>query len=204
MTYTNLQGSSNLSTPTTSQPVDASTQTAGQALFLQASQNHEPDVLVRNLYSRQQNQSQKNRLSNDFVNAAGRNGLNKLAQTPSGQHALAVVYDNSSGEHREFMENVHKEQGNTAVDYTNSDSRVMDRLLSGTGSLQDVEPNGFIPSKSINVIDDNRKPNKPLDINVQSGKTISNDGIQTEIGESTRVEDTFPMTSGNRVTHLSA
>jgi hypothetical protein len=62
----------------------------------------------------------KTKLANDFVKSAGKDGLNKLAQTPNGQYALAIVYDHSSGEHRQLMEEAHKEQGNTAVDYTDS------------------------------------------------------------------------------------
>jgi DUF971 family protein len=39
---------------------------------------------------------QKNSLSNQFIGAAGQEGIAKLSATPEGQYALQIVYDHAS------------------------------------------------------------------------------------------------------------
>jgi hypothetical protein len=90
----------------------------GQALYQQVSQSQHPDTLIKKQFDKN-SQPQKTKLANEFVNAAGREGLNQLAATPDEQHALATVYNHAGGDARQFMLEVHKDQGNTAVDYTN-------------------------------------------------------------------------------------
>ncbi|MET0008632.1 MAG: EndoU domain-containing protein [Candidatus Thiodiazotropha sp. 6PLUC9] len=97
--------------------MDGADQTEGQSLFQQASQSHQPDVLVKRQFE-QRNQNQKSKLANEFVASAGREGVSQLAVTPNGQHALAMVYDNAGSDGRGLMRQVHEEQGSTAVDYT--------------------------------------------------------------------------------------
>jgi hypothetical protein len=89
-------------------------------------------VVVKRQFS-QRNQNQKTKLANKFIKTAGREGVSQLSATPDGQHALAVVYDHAGREGKDLMRQVHEEQGNTAVDYTdrgetggsaNSDSMV--------------------------------------------------------------------------------
>ncbi|MEW8626342.1 MAG: hypothetical protein AB2551_11360 [Candidatus Thiodiazotropha sp.] len=92
-------------------------QTEGETLFQQASQSHQPEVLVKRQFE-QRNQSQKSKLAIEFISSAGREGISQLAATPDGQHALAVVYDHAGSDGRGLMRQVHEEQGNTAVDYT--------------------------------------------------------------------------------------
>ncbi|MCG8486744.1 MAG: hypothetical protein MI756_04675 [Chromatiales bacterium] len=103
--------------------IDGAQQTEGETLFQQASQSHQPEVLVKRQFE-QRNQSQKSKLANEFISSAGREGISQLAATPGGQHALAVVYDHAGSDGRGLMRQVHEEQGNTAVDYT---SRQNDR-----------------------------------------------------------------------------
>lgn len=92
----------------------------GQALYQQASQSQQPDVLVTRQFE-QNTQTQKTKLADEFVSAAGRDGVKQLAATPDGQHALAAVYNQAGGDARKLMQEVHKEQGNTAVDYTKAE-----------------------------------------------------------------------------------
>ncbi|MET0010025.1 MAG: hypothetical protein ABW124_19640 [Candidatus Thiodiazotropha sp. 6PLUC9] len=92
----------------------------GQALYQQASQSQYPYDLIKKQFG-QSTQSQKTKVADEFVNAAGQEGLNQLAATPDGQHALAVVYDHAGDDTRHFMQQVHEEHGNTAVDYTNKE-----------------------------------------------------------------------------------
>jgi hypothetical protein len=94
-----------------------SQQTNGQALFQQASQSNQPDTVVKRQFE-QRTQGQKTNLANQFIDAAGRDGVNQIAATPDGQHALAEVYEHANSDGRALMRQVHEEQGNTAVDYT--------------------------------------------------------------------------------------
>ncbi|MET0051442.1 MAG: hypothetical protein ABW095_10235 [Candidatus Thiodiazotropha sp.] len=96
-------------------------QTEGQALYQQSCQSQQPEVLVKRQFE-QRTRDQQAQLANEFIASAGWEGINKLAATPSGQHALAVVYDHAAGQGRELMREVHEEQGNTAVDYTRDES----------------------------------------------------------------------------------
>ncbi|MCG7976354.1 MAG: hypothetical protein JAZ16_14955, partial [Candidatus Thiodiazotropha taylori] len=97
--------------------MDGAQQTEGDTLFQQASQSHQPDVLVKRQFE-QHNQTQRSKLANEFISSAGREGISQLAATPDGQHALAVVYDHAGSDGRGMMRQVHEEQGGTAVDYT--------------------------------------------------------------------------------------
>jgi F0F1-type ATP synthase assembly protein I len=65
---------------------DSAGQTAGQALYQQANQSPQPEAMVKRQFE-QRNQSQKAQLANEF----GREGIDRLAATPDGQRALAVV-----------------------------------------------------------------------------------------------------------------
>ncbi|MBV2121690.1 MAG: hypothetical protein KUF74_09565 [Candidatus Thiodiazotropha sp. (ex Ctena orbiculata)] len=97
--------------------MDSAQQSEGKALFQQASQSHQPDVLIKHQFE-QRNQTQRSKLANEFIASAGREGISQLAATPDGQHALAVVYDHAESDGRGLMRQMHKEQGSTAVDYT--------------------------------------------------------------------------------------
>jgi hypothetical protein len=100
---------------------DSAGQTAGQALYQQARQCPQPEAMVKRQFE-QRNHSQKTQLANEFIASAGREGIDRLAATPDGQHALAVVYDHARGEGRDLMRQAHEEQGSTAVDYTQDES----------------------------------------------------------------------------------
>ncbi|MCG8039473.1 MAG: hypothetical protein JAZ19_20855 [Candidatus Thiodiazotropha taylori] len=97
--------------------MDSAQQSEGKTLFQQASQSHQPDVLIKRQFE-QRNQTQKSKLANEFIASAGREGISQLAATPDGQHALAVVYDHAGSDGRGLMRQMHEEQGGTAVDYT--------------------------------------------------------------------------------------
>ncbi|MEW8261843.1 MAG: hypothetical protein AB2736_05730, partial [Candidatus Thiodiazotropha taylori] len=96
---------------------DSAQQSEGKTLFQQASQSHQPDVLIKRQFE-QRNQTQKSKLANEYIASAGREGISQLAATPDGQHALAVVYDHADSDGRGLMRQMHEEQGSTAVDYT--------------------------------------------------------------------------------------
>ncbi|MCG8018267.1 MAG: hypothetical protein JAY97_18830 [Candidatus Thiodiazotropha sp. 'RUGA'] len=97
--------------------MDGTQQSDGETLFQQASQSHQPDVLIKRQFE-QRNQTQKSKLANEFIASAGREGISQLAATPDGQHALAVVYDHADSDGRGLMRQMYEEQGSTAVDYT--------------------------------------------------------------------------------------
>ncbi|MCG7917578.1 MAG: hypothetical protein N0E37_07470 [Candidatus Thiodiazotropha taylori] len=97
--------------------MDSAQQSEGKTLFQQASQSHQPDVLIKRQFE-QRNQTQRSKLANEFIASAGREGISQLAATPDGQHALAVVYDHADSDGRGLMRQMHEEQGSTAVDYT--------------------------------------------------------------------------------------
>ncbi|MCG7923852.1 MAG: hypothetical protein N0C81_00855 [Candidatus Thiodiazotropha lotti] len=97
--------------------MESAQQSEGETLFQQASQSHQPDVLVKRQFE-QRNQTQRNKLANEFISSAGREGISQLAATPDGQHTLAVIYDHAGSYGRGLMRQVHEEQGNTAVDFT--------------------------------------------------------------------------------------
>jgi hypothetical protein len=101
--------------------MESAQQTEGETLFQQASQSRQPDVLVKRRFE-QRSQSQKSKLANEFIASAGREGISQLAATPDGQHALAVVYDHAGSDGRGTMRQVHEEQGNTAVDYSQKEN----------------------------------------------------------------------------------
>lgn len=97
--------------------MDSAQQSEGKTLFQQASQSHQPDVLIKRQFE-QRNQTQRSKLANEFIASAGREGISQLAATPDGQHGLAVVYDHADSDGRGLMRQMHEEQGSTAVDYT--------------------------------------------------------------------------------------
>ncbi|MCG7956070.1 MAG: hypothetical protein JAY91_11150 [Candidatus Thiodiazotropha endolucinida] len=97
--------------------MDSAQQSEGKTLLQQASQSHQPDVLIKRQFE-QRNQTQRSKLANEFIASAGREGISQLAATPDGQHALAVVYDHADSDGRGLMRQMHEEQGSTAVDYT--------------------------------------------------------------------------------------
>jgi hypothetical protein len=101
---------------------DDGQQPTGQSLYQQASQSNQPDVLLKRQFD-QISKSQKTKLADEFVAAAGQDGMVKLAETPDGQHALAEVYHQASEGQQGEMEKLHDEQGETAVDYTNKNER---------------------------------------------------------------------------------
>ncbi|MBV2090359.1 MAG: hypothetical protein KUF72_05680 [Candidatus Thiodiazotropha sp. (ex Ctena orbiculata)] len=113
--------------------IGSAQQSEGETLFQQASQSHQPDVLIKRQFD-QCNQSQKSKLANEFISRAGREGISQLAATPDGWHALAVVYDHAGSDGRRMMCQVHEEQGNTAVDYTTESE-----LVCTVQSVQKVE-----------------------------------------------------------------
>jgi hypothetical protein len=90
---------------------------SGLSLYRQTVQSNDRESLVKSQFENL-NPEQKNQLANQFVGAASRDGINKLAETPDGQHALREIYNNASEDQQAFMRQVHKAQGNTAVDYT--------------------------------------------------------------------------------------
>jgi hypothetical protein len=108
--------------------------TEGETLFRQASQSHQPEVLVKRQFE-QRNQNQKSKLANEFVSSAGREGISQLAATPDGQHALAVVYDYAGTDGRGMMRQVHEEQGNTAVDYSRKENGGGSAMKSPLGAM---------------------------------------------------------------------
>jgi hypothetical protein len=97
---------------------DGAQKDTGQTLYQQAIQSQHPDTLIKEQFE-QTPHPEKTKLANQFVNVAGREGLNLIAATPDGQHALATVYSHSGGDARQLLREVHKEQGNTAINYTN-------------------------------------------------------------------------------------
>jgi hypothetical protein len=123
--------------------MEGAQQTEGETLFQQARQSHQPEVLVKRQFE-QRNQSQKSKLANEFIASAGREGINQLASTPDGQHALAVVYDHAGRDGRGMMRQTHEAQGNTAVDYTrradSPDSSTV-KCFEGEGATLTVDNN---------------------------------------------------------------
>jgi hypothetical protein len=88
---------------------------------------------------------QQQQLAGRFVNSLGGSGLDTLAQTVGGQHALLCVYDHADCETRNFMTFVHDRQlesGNVAVDYTRSQSRQTQCIDPVEKSLSDRQSGG--------------------------------------------------------------
>ncbi len=97
---------------------------------------------------------QQQHLAGRFIDSLGGSGLDTLAQTVGGQHALLCVYDHADCETRNFMTFVHKRQlesGNIAVDYTRSQSRQnqcidpLEKSLSDRQSMGDGHALGAYP-----------------------------------------------------------
>jgi hypothetical protein len=116
-TIFNNSTASNQASVAPDQGVIASGLNNGRALYQQANQSSQPDVVVNQQFN-QVSQIQKTKLANEFVLSAGRDGINQLSATPEGQSALAVVYNYANSDCKKLMRDVHEEQGNTAVDYT--------------------------------------------------------------------------------------
>ncbi len=92
-------------------------QTRGRLLYRRASLSTDRERLVKEEFSGCCS-DEREQIANDFIKEAKREGLNQLAEQPDGQHALAEVYRHAGSECAEFMQCVHREQGNTAVNYT--------------------------------------------------------------------------------------
>jgi hypothetical protein len=86
----------------------------GSSLFKQATNNNESETINKKVFSRY-TREQKEELADEFVESAGKDGVNLLAKTPEGQHALAIIYDHVSDEAAEFLRQAHADQGATAV-----------------------------------------------------------------------------------------
>jgi hypothetical protein len=100
---------------------DRPPQNQGQALYQQVIQSHQRELLIQRRF--EQFSGRQTKLADEFVSAAGRDGINTLAETPDGQQALRSIYEYAGKDSREFMQNVHHEQGTTAIDYTHSRPR---------------------------------------------------------------------------------
>ena len=96
---------------------DSNQQTRGQLLYRRTSLSSERELLVKEAFS-DCCSDEKEQLANDFIKEAKREGLNKLAEMPDGQYALAEVYSHAGSNSAKYMRRVHREQGNTAVNYT--------------------------------------------------------------------------------------
>ncbi len=146
MTSTNLftPSATTQSQTTLGANTDSAPQTEGQALYQQASQNPQPEAVVKRQFE-QRNRDQKTQLANEFIASAGRQGINDLTATPDGQHTLAVVYEHAGDEARDLVRQVHEEQGNTAVDYSGQQGdELVDPLgVSDTGVKIGPQINGL-------------------------------------------------------------
>ena len=98
---------------------ESNRQPGGQQLFQQALQSHQREALVKHKFE-QSSPGSQSKLADEFVEAAGKAGINAIADTPDGQYALRTVYDYASKGSQKVIEDAHKEQGSTAVDYTYS------------------------------------------------------------------------------------
>jgi hypothetical protein len=154
ITNANINRANNTPGSSTNLSISTIPQTPGQALFQQAVQSNNREAVVKGRF--EQSISQQTELADEFVEAAGQKGINTLAKTPDGQYALRTIYDHASSDSREFMRDVHGEQGNTAVDYTYSEKgqfRAVPSYPNGMAASQKrgaVDENVRIPSTSTN------------------------------------------------------
>jgi hypothetical protein len=95
----------------------ATHQSPGEALFQQVVQSSRAEELAKDQFDKA-SPEQRLVLADEFIEVAGEAGINQLAETQDGQHALKTVFNHASETRRQFMRDVHVEQGNTAIDYT--------------------------------------------------------------------------------------
>jgi hypothetical protein len=112
-----------LSSATTANQFTTATPLSGRVLYQQASTGDRLYTQVASQFA-DGTAEQKNSLSNQFIEAAGQEGIAKLSATPEGQYALQIVYDHASSGGQKLMREVHEGQGNTAVDYTHKNENV--------------------------------------------------------------------------------
>jgi hypothetical protein len=108
---------------TTTNQFSTSTPLSGRVLYQQASTGERPYTQVAIQFA-DGTAEHKNSLSNQFIEAAGQEGIAKLSATPEGQYALQIVYDHASSGGQKLMREVHEGQGNTAVDYTHKNENM--------------------------------------------------------------------------------
>lgn len=113
-------GSPNKSTFSNDQRVNSEDQTSGRLLYQRVAESTNPELLVKGAFERAVPEKQES-FADQFIFAAGKEGLDSISTTPEGQHALATVYDHATADGRGYMREVHEKQGNTAVDYTRKD-----------------------------------------------------------------------------------
>jgi hypothetical protein len=128
---------SDQATASRSQAGFAAAQTPGMQLYAKAVNGFQKEALVKRQFELS-SPDEQTELADDFVSAAGEEGINHFAETTDGQYALKAVYGYAGNESRSFMEDVHEKQGNTAVDYTSDESAAQlpeDRLLTIVGEV---------------------------------------------------------------------
>jgi alkylhydroperoxidase/carboxymuconolactone decarboxylase family protein YurZ len=94
-------------------------QSTGQTLFQQTIQSHQREELVTRRFESVA-QEKAIELADDFIDAAGQEGVDTIAETADGQHALGVVYRQAGKWGRELLKQWHQKQGSTSIDYTDS------------------------------------------------------------------------------------
>jgi hypothetical protein len=132
-----LNTQSRQAAPAQSQTGNTATQNPGMQLYVMALNGSQKETLVKRQFDQTSPEKQID-LADEFVSAAGEKGINQLAETADGQYALKAVYGHAGSNSRGFMEAVHEQQGNTAVDYTQDESADLlqgDRLLTITGEV---------------------------------------------------------------------
>jgi hypothetical protein len=139
---------------------------SGYTLYNQTAQSNQRESLVKGQFEKLYPE-QRNQLANQFVDAASRQGINKIAETPDGQHALKEIYNNASKDQQAFMREVHKAQGNTAVDYTgNQTTEVQNQSQSkqqAARSCQVTSGPEFMYGPDNNSVEDIRRPRNTQD-----------------------------------------
>jgi hypothetical protein len=113
-------GSPNQSTLSNDQKVNSEDQNSSRLLFQQVADSTNPELLIKGVFERVAPEKRES-FADQFIFAAGKDGLDSISATPEGQHALATVYDHATTDGRGYMREVHENQGNTAVDYTRKD-----------------------------------------------------------------------------------
>jgi hypothetical protein len=159
------------------QSKDTRSEKKGHNLFHQvAASNQREDLVKRNFQSSPKEKHAEE--ADEFVTAAGRDGIIHLSKTPDGQYALRVVYKHASNPSREFMESVQHEQGLTAIDYTgrqqaaqtSSNIQINERFISTAPLIHSkniAKPSGAEANQS------NQSQQVSTSRSVQSGTTNS-------------------------------
>ena len=112
-------------------------QTPGMQLYMRALNGSQKETLVKRQFD-QTSPDRRTELADEFVSAAGEEGIDQFAETTDGQYALKTVYGHAGKASRSFMETVHEQQGSTAVDYTQHESTgqsLGDRSLTIAGTV---------------------------------------------------------------------